>query len=114
MKYKCWTISLVIIVAAFTTLAAETESKQKTAKPAPDAKQIVSMQAENFTLPDTIEMVKIPAGTFIMGSPKDEIGRGEDEIQRTITISKPFYMAKTEITAKQYLPIMRPGYKPLF
>jgi len=114
MKYKCWTISLAIIVAAFTTLAAETESKQKTANPAPDAKQIVSMQAENFALPDTIEMVKIPAGTFIMGSPKDELGRGEDESQRTITISKPFYMAKTEIKEKQYLPIMRPSYKPLF
>ena len=114
MKYKCWTISLVIIVAAFTTLAAETESKQKTAEPAPNAMQIVSMQAENFTLPDTIEMIKIPAGKFIMGSPKDELGRGEDEIQRTITISKPFYMAKTEIKEKQYLPIMRPSYKPLF
>ena len=72
------------------------------------------MQAGNFTLPDTIEMVKIPAGTFIMGSPKDELGRGEDETQRTVTISKPFYMAKTEIKEKQYLPIMRPSFKPLF
>jgi formylglycine-generating enzyme required for sulfatase activity len=72
------------------------------------------MQAESFALPDTIEMVKIPAGKFIMGSPKDEIGRGADEIQRTVTISKPFYMAKTEIKEKQYLPIMRPGYKSLF
>ena len=114
MKYKYWTISLVIIVSAFTMFAAETESKQKTAKPAPDAKQIVSMQAGNFTLPDTIEMVKIPAGTFIMGSPKDELGRGEDETQRTVTISKPFYMAKMEIKEKQYLPIMRPSFKPLF
>ena len=81
---------------------------------APDAKEIVSMQAESFALPDTIEMIKIPAGQFVMGSPKDEVGRGEDEIQRTITISKPFYMAKTEIKEKQYLPIMRPSYKPLF
>jgi len=72
------------------------------------------MQAENFTLPDTIEMVKVPAGTFVMGSPEDEIGRGEDESQRTITISKPFYMAKMEIKEKQYLPMMRPDYKPLF
>ena len=37
----------------------------------PEAKQIVYMEAEQFALPDTIEMVKIPAGTFSMGSPKD-------------------------------------------
>lgn len=80
----------------------------------PDAKQIVSMQAKSFALPDTIEMVRIPAGTFVMGSPKDEVGRGEDETQRTITISKPFYMAKVEIKENQYLPIMRPDFKPLF
>ena len=79
-------IALIALVTAATVRAAS-----------PDAKQIVSMQAGNFTLPDTIEMVKIPAGTFIMGSPKDELGRGEDETQRTVTISKPFYMAKTEI-----------------
>ena len=81
---------------------------------APDAGPIVSMQAENFALPDTIEMVKIPAGKFVMGSPKDELGRGADEAQRTVTISKPFYMAKFEIKQDQYVPLMRPEYKPIF
>ncbi len=80
---------------------------------APDAGPIVSMQAENFALPDTIEMVKIPAGKFTMGSPKDELGRGADEPQRTVTISKPFYMAKFEIKQNQYIPLMRPEYKPI-
>jgi formylglycine-generating enzyme required for sulfatase activity len=80
---------------------------------APDAKKIVSMEAKHFALPDTIEMVKIPAGTFTMGSPKDEIGRGEDEPQRTVTISKPFYMAQFEIKQNQYIPLMRPEYKPI-
>ncbi len=80
----------------------------------PDAGKITSIQAGNFALPDTIEMVKIPAGTFTMGSPKDELGRGEDEPQRTVTISKPFYMAKFEIKQDQYVPMMRPEYKPIF
>ena len=69
---------------------------------------------ELYALPDTIEMVKIPAGKFTMGSPKDELGRGEDEPQRTVTISKPFYMAKFEIKQNQYIPMMRPEYKPIF
>ena len=81
---------------------------------APDTGKITSMQAENFALPDTIEMVKIPAGKFVMGSPKDELGRGADEAQRTVTISKPFYMAKFEIKQNQYIPMMRPEYKPIF
>lgn len=81
---------------------------------APDAGKITSMQAENFALPDTIEMVKIPAGKFVMGSPKDELGRGADEAQRTVTISKPLYMAKFEIKQNQYIPMMRPEYKPIF
>ena len=81
---------------------------------AADAGPIVSMQAEEFALPDAIEMVRIPAGKFTMGSPQGEIGRGDDEPQRTITISKPFYMAKSEIKQSQYVPMMRPNYKPVF
>ena len=104
MKYTTTVlIALVALVSTPTVRAA-----------APDAKGIVSMQAKEFALPDALEMVKIPAGKFVMGSPKDEVGRREDESQRTITISKPFYMAKQEITLNQYVPIMRPGYDPLF
>jgi formylglycine-generating enzyme required for sulfatase activity len=80
----------------------------------PETKQILSLQAKQFALPDALEMMKIPAGKFVMGSPTDEIGRREDETQRTITISKPFYMAKREITLNQYVPMMRPDYDPLF
>jgi len=32
----------------------------------------------------------IPAGTFMMGSPKSEEGRGEDETQHQVTLSKGF------------------------
>jgi formylglycine-generating enzyme required for sulfatase activity len=112
MKYKYWTISSIAVVAMSITLVAEGRSEKKTA--APDAKQIVSMEAKEFALPDAIEMVKIPAGKFTMGSPKGEVGRSDDETQRTITISKPFYMAKHEIKQNQYVPMMRPNYKPVF
>ena len=81
---------------------------------APDAGSIALLQAKEFALPDTIEMVRIPAGKFTMGTPQSEVGRGDDETERSITISKPFYMAKREITQKQYVLMMRPNYKPLF
>lgn len=48
-----------------------------------------------------IEWVDIPSGTFIMGSPIDEEGRGNNEIQRVITLSA-FKMSKYTITFDQY------------
>ena len=45
---------------------------------------------------------RIKSGTFIMGSPTNELGRSEDEVQHKVTISKPFYIGIFEITQKQY------------
>ena len=115
MKYKYLTISCVAVVAAVAVSVSFVSMgcAEKTAA-APEAGPIASMQEKEFTLPDGLDMVKIPAGKFVMGSPADEVGRREDETQRTVTISRPFYMAKQEITLNQYVPIMNPNYKPLF
>jgi formylglycine-generating enzyme required for sulfatase activity len=40
----------------------------------------------------------IPAGTFLMGSPETEEGRGEDETQHPVTLSKGFYLATHLVT----------------
>ena len=50
--------------------------------------------------------VLIPAGTFTMGSPKDEPGRGTSEKQHQVTISQPFYMQATEVTVDQWQKMM--------
>ena len=49
----------------------------------------------------TIEWVDIPAGTFLMGSPKTEFDRSDYEIQHKVTLSA-FKMSKYEITFDQY------------
>lgn len=46
------------------------------------------------------EFVMIPAGEFAMGSPTAETGRDEDEVQRTINITRPFLLARTELTQR--------------
>jgi len=48
----------------------------------------------------------IPAGTFVMGSSIDELGRNFNETQYTATISKPFYIQTTEVTQGQWEAIM--------
>jgi formylglycine-generating enzyme required for sulfatase activity len=48
---------------------------------------------------DCPEMVAIPAGTFIMGSPPEEKGRYRSEGPRhEVTIAKPFAVSKFEVT----------------
>ncbi len=55
----------------------------------------------------TLEFVKIPAGSFMMGSPKDEEGRyGGEGPRHTVTISKPFYLGICEVTQEQYAAVM--------
>jgi len=48
-----------------------------------------------------IEWVDIPAGTFLMGSPKTEFDRSEYEIQHEVTLSA-FSISKFEVTFDQY------------
>lgn len=55
------------------------------------------------------EMVIIPAGKFLMGSPEDERGSGGDERQHAISIAKPFAMGKYEVTVREYLKCVTAG-----
>jgi sulfatase modifying factor 1 len=60
----------------------------------------------------TLKLVRIPAGKFMMGSPKTEVGRDNDEIQHEVTISKPFYIGTTHVTVDQFAVfILDSGYK---
>jgi formylglycine-generating enzyme required for sulfatase activity len=53
-----------------------------------------------------LELVWIPAGEFMMGSPAGEENRGRDETQHRVTISQGFWMGKTEVTQEQYEAVM--------
>ena len=50
----------------------------------------------------TFDMVPIPGGTFVMGSPESEADRGDDEgPQRKVKID-PFWMGKHEVTWNEF------------
>jgi len=59
-----------------------------------------------------LEMVLVPAGKFKMGSPANEKGRGSNETQHEVTLTKPFYMGKYEVTQEQWEAVM--GNNPSF
>ena len=54
----------------------------------------------------------VKAGTFLMGSPSDEEGRHDDELQRMVTLTQNFEIQTTEVTQIQYFLVM--GYNPSF
>jgi formylglycine-generating enzyme required for sulfatase activity len=53
-----------------------------------------------------MKFVLIPTGSFMMGSPSDEQGRGSDKQQHKVTLTKAFYMGATEVTQGQWRAVM--------
>ncbi|MBR5978267.1 MAG: formylglycine-generating enzyme family protein, partial [Verrucomicrobia bacterium] len=66
--------------------------------------------SENITIPlsDTVnlDMIWIEPGTFIMGSPENELGRQSNEIQHQVTLTKGYWLGKYEVTQAQYEAVM--------
>ena len=63
---------------------------------------------ETLTIKDiNLELIKCPAGSFMMGSPENEQGHHyEKEILHEVKIPAYFYIGKFEITQNQYVRIM--------
>jgi len=59
-----------------------------------------------------MEFVRIPAGTFQMGSPPGEEGRRDDEVQHTVELTHDFYLGKYEVTRGQFRAFVKDtGYR---
>jgi formylglycine-generating enzyme required for sulfatase activity len=50
--------------------------------------------------------VQIHPGTYLMGSPTDEIGRSPDEVQHTVILNETFWISDHEVTQKEYSSVM--------
>jgi formylglycine-generating enzyme required for sulfatase activity len=61
---------------------------------------------ENLGNDITLQMVEIPAGSFVMGSPESEKDRYEDEGPQHKVNLPAFYMGKFAVTQEQYQQIM--------
>ena len=65
---------------------------------------------EQFTINSpyglNLTMKWCPAGTFMMGSPRTEEGRYDNERQHEVTLTKGFWMGETEVTQGQWKKIM--------
>lgn len=55
-------------------------------------------------------MLPVPAGTFVMGSPPDEVGRAADEAAHQVTLTRAYYLGETEVTQAQWASVL--GERP--
>ncbi|MCY3023180.1 MAG: protein kinase [Planctomycetota bacterium] len=86
--------------------------------PLHDGKEPIADYAKRVGLPATetldlgggvkLGLVLIPPGKFTMGSPPTEKGREAGETQHEVTITKPFYMGKHEVTDEQFETVNEP------
>ncbi len=84
------------------------ESRTETTKPAADSPASMPSNADYVTTRvGQIKLKRIPAGTFLMGSPEDDTDAHSDEKpQHRVRIRKPFYLGVCEISQAQYQAAM--------
>jgi len=90
-----------ILIAPFSEAKAK-EAQKETAK---NLQKEVEEKA-NLGAGNNLDMVLIPAGKFKIGSPESEENRSDDETQHEVTLTKPFYMGKYEVTQEQWEAVM--------
>jgi len=67
-----------------------------------------AMLVRNESLPGGARMRFrwIPPGGFVMGSPRDESDRGDDETPHEVTLTRGFWLGETEVTQAQWASVM--------
>src|SRR5262245_29009237 len=58
--------------------------------------------ASEFMSSVGVEMIRVPPGSFTMGSPESEEGHTVWERQREVTFANDYWLGKTPVTKEQY------------
>lgn len=109
---ETWALSLNVLVQP---IEQTVQVVQPTVQIATPKVQIPQRQtaAADWTCPVTgMEFIKIPKGSFMMGSPEDEEGRNDDETLHHVNIRHDFYLGKYLVIEAQWEIIM--GDNPLY
>jgi uncharacterized caspase-like protein len=87
--------------------AEEAKRKAEAARPDP-ALSVTPGSGQSFRdCPECPEMVVVPAGSFVMGSPASEKGLAAEGPQHRVTIARPFAVGKFEVTQGEFETFVR-------
>jgi formylglycine-generating enzyme required for sulfatase activity len=93
-----------VIVAAVTLESAEFAKAGRAAAKAPAAVKAGQTFKECRNCP---EMIVVPAGSFVMGSPAAEANRRDNETPHKVSLARRFAVGRTEITWDQWEACVR-------
>ncbi|MDX9755149.1 MAG: formylglycine-generating enzyme family protein [bacterium] len=98
-------MKLLLVVVCFLLSVLSTQVPQRTMAQGLDEITVDLPGLSRHSAP--LVLVRIPAGTFTMGSPATEPGHEFNEgPRRQVTISRDFYLGKYEITQAQWKAVM--------
>ena len=92
---KCSTLTMWSYISAGLTLAAFCVGPARSAPTFEAGQDILKLDVDGVTF----ELVRIPAGTFLMGSNE---GDSDERPVHAVGIADDFYMGKTEVTVRQF------------
>jgi formylglycine-generating enzyme len=90
----------LVLVASFASLAGNLAGS------VPDRKPDEKAPPKTFTNSIGMKFTWIPPGSFVMGSPKEEKQRGDNETQHKVTLTKGFYLGVYTVTQEQWKEVM--------
>ena len=96
---------MLIFCCAMVSVSAQEIANDPTKVPGATAATAAEMKPYTDIIPGTqatFDMVPIPGGTFLMGSPESEEGRKPDEGPQLEVQIDPFWMGKHEVTWDEY------------
>ena len=110
---KTGLLGCLLAGASLVILTLEGDAAETSAKAPSKLPQVQPAKHKSYTetIPGSkvkFEMIAIPGGTFLMGSPANEVGRREDEGPQHPVRIAPFWMGKTEVTWDEYDLFFRP------
>lgn len=99
--FKNGLLTTLVVIGAFTS---EVWASPPTQKSTPQQTTVEPQPVVTNSFKMTFMFIK--PGKFMMGSPLTEEGRGDNETQHEVTITKGFYMQTTEVTQAQWVALM--------
>jgi formylglycine-generating enzyme required for sulfatase activity len=96
-KAAGWALVVALLCGG---LAVQPDPHRSTAAPAPGGSK------RSLTNSIGMKLVRIPAGTFLMGAPAGETGGRDEEVQHAVEITRAFSLGVYEVTQAQYRKVM--------
>jgi formylglycine-generating enzyme required for sulfatase activity len=105
LRHRCFVCAAVCGSLVFPAIARAADAPAKTTVGLAHPKSEAEMKPYTDAIANTevtFDLVPIPGGKFVMGSPDSEVGRKDDEGPQHEIEIQPFWMGKCEVTWNEY------------